>query len=62
MTADKPTPRPRGSSPLGNFDQSKAFATESENARAMELKRKTAKLREARLMRQQRPEEPEARG
>lgn len=51
MNVEKHERRPRGSSPRGDFELSKSFATTSEVARVAADKRKTEELREARLRR-----------
>jgi hypothetical protein len=48
---DRKTRRPRGTSALGNFDQSKAIAEETISDRREADARKTARLRELRLAR-----------
>lgn len=52
MTENEKIKRGRGASPRGDFDQAKAIAVETENARVAANKRKTAALREARLRRE----------
>jgi hypothetical protein len=49
MTMETSQRRPRGTSPRGDFDEAKAFATASEEARLAAAKEKTKMLREARL-------------
>lgn len=49
MTMETSQRRPRGTSPRGDFDAAKTFATASEEARLAAAKEKTRMLREARL-------------
>jgi hypothetical protein len=49
MTMEPSQRRPRGTSPRGDFEAAKSFATASEEARLAAAKEKTKALREARL-------------
>lgn len=49
MTMEPSQRRPRGTSPRGDFDEAKAFATACEETRLAAAKEKTRMLREARL-------------
>lgn len=49
MTMEPSQRRPRGTSPRGDFEAAKSFATASEEARLAAAKEKTRALREARL-------------
>ena len=49
MTMEPSQRRPRGTSPRGDFEAAKSFATASEEARLASAKEKSRALREARL-------------
>ncbi|WP_156386402.1 hypothetical protein [Rhizobium sp. Leaf391] len=46
---EKPTRRPRGESPRGNFEKSKSASTDSETERIAAQQRKSEALRKVRL-------------
>ncbi len=58
MNVEKQDRRPRGSSPRGNFETAKRFATASEDAWVAADKRKTEALRAARLKREHEARRP----